>query len=579
MPDGVRQASAGGGVRVGLQFRHRALGNHAPAVNPGTRPQVDDVLGAADGVLVVLHHHDGVALAFQPAEGVQQHAVVPRVQADGGLVEDVAHPLQIGAQLGGDADALRLPAGERGRGPVQVQVGQPHLLQEVQPRADFRHDVLGHLGIPPGERQGLEAVGGLLHGERRVLGDVAFPEVDRQRLRLEPAPGAGPADTGFVVLLFLQPDGFLAALLGVETGQDHAGAVAGRAPAVLGVVGEQARIQFREAAPAARAGTLGGEDGLAGVGQELHGAVAIGQRVPDQPVQRGLVARRNVNGAHGQVNVVLLVAGEARPVGRGLVLAVHAQVLEALLAGPGGQVRVVALARHHHGRQQRGLLPSRIAQDAGADCLRGLLVDGQNALRAILGAQLDEQQPQEVVDLGHGGHGALAPAPAGALLDGDRGRDAEDGVHVRARGRLDELAGVGVEGFQVAALALVEDDVEGHGALARAGQAREHRELVARDPDVHVLQVVLARVVDGDGIRVAAVGRGRFRHHGLAVGLPGLPQVVPECLAGVACGDRHHLFRRAAGNQLPAPVTAFRAQVDQPVGGGHQVLVVLDHGQ
>ena len=348
---------------------------------------------------------------------------------------------------------------------------------------------------------------------------------------------------------------------------------------MLGVVGEQARVQLREAAPAAGAGALGGEDGLAGVGQQLHGAVSIGQRLPDQPVQRGLVARRDVNGAHGQVNVVLLVAGQARPVGRGLVLAVHAQVLKALLAGPGGQVRVVALARHNHGRQQRGLLPSRIAQDAGADRLRGLLVDGQHAFRAVLGAQLDEQQPQEVVELGHGRHGALATAPAGALLNGDRGRDAEDRVHVRPRGGLDELARIGVEGLQVTTLALVEDDVEGHGALAGTGQARKHRELVARDPDVHVLQVVFTRVVDGDRVRVTAVGRGRFRHHGLAVRLDTLPQIVPKCLPGVASSDRHHLFRRAAGNQLPAPVTAFRAQVDQPVGGGHQVLVVLDHGQ
>ena len=219
MPDGIRQAAASGGVRVGLQLRHRALGHHAPAVDAGARPQVDDVLGAADGVFVVLHHQDGVALAFQPAEGVQQHAVVARVQADGGFVQDVAHALEVGAQLGRDADALGFAARKRGRGAVQVQVGQPHLLQEVQTGADFRHDVLGDFRITPGERQGLEAVRGLLHGERRVLGDVAFPEVDRQRLRLEPAPGAGPADPGLMIVVILQPDGFLPGLLLVEPAQ------------------------------------------------------------------------------------------------------------------------------------------------------------------------------------------------------------------------------------------------------------------------------------------------------------------------------------------------------------------------
>ena len=177
-------------------------------------------------------------------------------------------------------------------------------------------------------------------------------------------------------------------------------------------------------------------------------------------------------------------------------------VPEALLGRPLGQIRVVALARHDQRREQRDALALVVAQQPRGDRGGALRLDGDVAVRAVLRAELHVQQAQEVIDLGERRHRALAAAAAGALLDGDRRRDAEDRIHVRARGRLHELARVGVEGFEVAALALVEEDVEGERGLARAGHAGDDREAVARDLDVDVLEVVLARVVDDD--RVAA---------------------------------------------------------------------------
>src|SRR5690606_32910982 len=52
------------------------------------------------------------------------------------------------------------------------------------------------------------------------------------------------------------PAGFFAGLLGIEPLELQAGAEAGRAPAVLGVVREQARIGLGEAGAAAGAGAL-----------------------------------------------------------------------------------------------------------------------------------------------------------------------------------------------------------------------------------------------------------------------------------------------------------------------------------
>ena len=78
------------------------------------------------------------------------------------------------------------------------------------------------------------------------------------------------------------------------------------------------------------------------------------------------------------------------------------------------------------------------------------------------------------------------------------GRQALDGIDVGLLHQLQELAGIGREGFDIAALALGIDGVEGERGLAGTRQAGDHHQLVARHVDVDVLQIMLARAADGD---------------------------------------------------------------------------------
>ena len=192
-----------------------------------------------------------------------------------------------------------------------------------------------------------------------------------------------------------------------------------------------------------------------------------------------------------------------------------------------------------------------------------------------------------MVDLGECCDGALAAAAAGALLDGNRRRDAEDRIDVGARGRLHELPCVGVQGLEVAPLALVEEDVEGERRLARARDPGDHREAVARDLDVDVLQVVLARVVDDD----RRCGRAAWPPHRRA-------RLRRRAAAATGRGGRRAPARRRrsawpvkergsartcagvpAHTIFAAALPALRPQVDDPVGGADDVEVVLDHQQ
>ena len=105
-------------------------------------------------------------------------------------------------------------------------------------------------------------------------------------------------------------------------------------------------------------------------------------------------------------------------------------------------------------------------------------------------ADAGEEQAQVVVDFGGGGDGGARVAGGILLLDGDGRSDAVDHVDVGLLDALQELAGVGRERFDVAALAFGVDGVEGERRLAGAGDTGDHRQLVVRDLKIDVLEVM-----------------------------------------------------------------------------------------
>jgi hypothetical protein len=86
----------------------------------------------------------------------------------------------------------------------------------------------------------------------------------------------------------------------------------------------------------------------------------------------------------------------------------------------------------------------------------------------------------------------------GLLVDRHGGREALDEVDVGLVHLAEELARVGRERLDVAALALGEDRVEGQAGLAGPGQAREDDERVPREVEGDVLEVVLPGAPDDE---------------------------------------------------------------------------------
>jgi hypothetical protein len=202
--------------------------------------------------------------------------------------------------------------------------------------------------------------------------------------------------------------------------------------------------------------------------------------------------------ADRQLERVLLEAVEARPRVDLHELAVDAQVGVAARLRPLGEVGVDALPRDDERREQADVLAGVVAQQLRGDALGALRRDRRAVDDAMLEAELDVEQAQEVPDLGRRRDRALPAAARQALLDRYRGRDAVDRVDLGPARRLHDRARIRVERFEVAPLPFVEKDVERERRLARPRDAGDDAELAARDRDVERLEVVLARVDDAD---------------------------------------------------------------------------------
>jgi len=133
MDGGFAKELSGEGAFVRHDLLHGSEGDDLPPPGAGTRTHIDDMVGSGDRLLVMLDDHHRVPEITQAAKRAEKAVVIPLVQADTRLVEDVEHPGETGADLRGKADALGLPSRERPAFTVQRQVTETDLHKEAAP--------------------------------------------------------------------------------------------------------------------------------------------------------------------------------------------------------------------------------------------------------------------------------------------------------------------------------------------------------------------------------------------------------------------------------------------------------------
>src|SRR5947209_10198453 len=181
-----REVRAGERFRILLDLLDRADGEDAAALRARAGADVDDDVGRAHRVLVVLDDDQRVADVAQRLQRGQKPVVVALVQPDRRFVQNVEHADERRADLRRQADPLRLPARERRRAARQVQVAQSDVLEKAEPRADLLEDLLRDLrralvGVIAAEERF-----GRFDRHRGGLVDVLVGDGDAERFGLEP---------------------------------------------------------------------------------------------------------------------------------------------------------------------------------------------------------------------------------------------------------------------------------------------------------------------------------------------------------------------------------------------------------
>ena len=114
----------------------------------GAGAEVNDKIGATNGVFVVLDDEDGVAEIAQMLERAEQTCIVAGMEPDARLIENVENAAKPGADLSGEADALRFAARKRGSGTVQAEIAKADGEQKINALGNFFERTRGNFFLP-----------------------------------------------------------------------------------------------------------------------------------------------------------------------------------------------------------------------------------------------------------------------------------------------------------------------------------------------------------------------------------------------------------------------------------------------
>ena len=113
-------------------------------------------------------------------------------------------------------------------------------------------------------------------------------------------------------------------------------------------------------------------------------------------------------------------------------------------------------------------------------------------------SQACKEQTQIVVNLGGSSHGGTRITACHLLLDGNGRRQSFDVIAFGFVHTAQELSGVSRQALHIPTLPLGIEGIKCQRRFARTRQAGYHHQAVARNADVHILQIVDARTFHPD---------------------------------------------------------------------------------
>lgn len=242
--------------------------------------------------------------------------------------------------------------------------------------------------------------------------------------------------------------------------------------------------------------------------------VAVAQRSFKTFRQPLLDVRLHFHAVDDHVDIVLDVFFQLRHFVQLIDLAVHAHPRKTLRLQVGKEIDKLALTLAYRRRQNHHARVFRQLQH-GIDHLRhGLAGKWQIVFGAIRRADAGVQKAQVIMDFRYRTDGRTRVVAGRFLLDGNRGRQAFNQIDIGFVHHLQKLPRIRRKAFDITPLPFGIQRVKRQRRLAAARQPRYHHQLVARNVQIDVFQIMRARAADADGVVVAGVlglGFGHFQ--------------------------------------------------------------------
>jgi len=222
------------------------------------------------------------------------------------------------------------------------------------------------------------------------------------------------------------------------------------------------------------------------------------QRQLDRLGQSGPDRRLDDQPVHDHFDIVPHLAIQLQVVGQGDHVAIDACPDKALFQQVHEQIAILAFLAADQRGEYRQSGPFGQLQDSGDNLFAGLRRDRLTAFRAESLADAGEQNSQKVVDFRDRTDRRAGIGAGGLLRDRDRGAQAADVIRIGFRHLAQELAGKAGQTLHVPPLALGVQRVEGQRTLAGAADPGQTDQLVSRQNQIDVPQVMLASAFDDD---------------------------------------------------------------------------------
>ena len=197
-----------------------------------------------------------------------------------------------------------------------------------------------------------------------------------------------------------------------------------------------------------------------------------------------------------QLDIVDFVTIDLHAHDKGFHRAIDTHAGESLLADVLEQFAIMTLAPLHHRSEQRDGMTLVTLQNQVYELLFGIV---DHLLLRVVGVGVGHagvEQAQEVINLRDRAHRGTRVLVDGLLFDGNHRVEAGNLINVGMLHVADEMTGVRGVGLHIAALSLGVDGVKRQRRLATPAQSGDDHQLLLRDCQRHIFQIVLTRTRD-----------------------------------------------------------------------------------